>query len=247
MRDPQTLLDSSAAAAVPVLEGPCLEPRVLRFPTSTGVSFSFEEAARDGVAWRVKRAIDILIAASVLLVLSPALVAVALLVRITDPGPIFHRRRVVGRGGVAFDAFKFRTMRVDADRVLQADNALWDKFKTNFKLPDDPRITGIGRVLRRYSLDEIPQLLNVLRGEMSVVGPRMITETELERYGHHAARLVTVRPGITGLWQVSGRQLTTYERRVELDMHYIDDWSLALDLKILARTPLVVLRADGAY
>jgi lipopolysaccharide/colanic/teichoic acid biosynthesis glycosyltransferase len=247
MRDPQRLLDPSAAAALPVLEGPRLEARVLRFPTPSGVPFSFDQEAPTGMAWRAKRAVDLLIAGGVLLVLTPALIVIALLVFGTDRGPIFHRRRVVGRGGVTFDAFKFRTMRVDADRVLQADNALWEKFKTNFKLPDDPRITAVGRLLRRYSLDELPQLFNVLRGEMSVIGPRMITEAELERYGHHAVRLVTVRPGITGLWQVSGRQLTTYERRVELDMHYIDDWSLALDLKILAKTPLVVLRADGAY
>jgi exopolysaccharide production protein ExoY len=240
------MLDSTAAT-VPVLRGLGLQSRVLRFPTPAGVPFDVDQEAPTPFGWRVKRAMDVLIAGTVLALLAPALMLIALAVRFTDPGPIFHRRRVVGRGGVPFDAFKFRTMRVDADRLLQADNALWDKFKTNFKLRDDPRMTPVGRILRRYSLDELPQLLNVLRGEMSVIGPRMITEAELERYGHHATTLVTVRPGITGLWQVSGRQLTTYERRVELDMQYITEWSLALDLKILARTPLVVIRADGAY
>jgi lipopolysaccharide/colanic/teichoic acid biosynthesis glycosyltransferase len=158
-----------------------------------------------------------------------------------------HRRRVVGRGGREFDAFKFRSMRVDADRVLKADAELWAAFSTNHKLPNDPRITPVGRLLRRYSIDELPQLFNVLRGEMSLIGPRMVTAPELERYGAHVDTLLTVQPGMTGLWQVSGRQTTSYARRVELDMHYIEHWTLLLDLQILLKTPLVVVRGEGAY
>jgi lipopolysaccharide/colanic/teichoic acid biosynthesis glycosyltransferase len=138
-------------------------------------------------------------------------------------------------------------MRTDADRVLEADADLFAKFQANHKLPNDPRITPIGRVIRRYSIDELPQLFNVLRGEMSLIGPRMVTVPELERYGQHVDTLLSVQPGMTGLWQVSGRQTTTYERRVELDVHYVQHWSLMLDLRILLKTPLVVFRGEGAY
>lgn len=194
-----------------------------------------------------KRCLDLSVALLSLVVLAPLLLVTALAVKCTSRGPVFHRRRVVGLGGQAFDALKFRTMRVDADRILQADAELWAAYVANFKLPRDPRITPIGRVLRRFSLDELPQLVNVLRGEMSLVGPRMVTAPELERYGAHVQTLLSVRPGITGLWQVSGRQTTTYERRVELDLHYITHWSLLLDLRILLKTPLVALRGEGAY
>jgi lipopolysaccharide/colanic/teichoic acid biosynthesis glycosyltransferase len=195
----------------------------------------------------VKRTIDLLAASAICVLLAPLLLITAAAIKISSPGPILHRRRVVGRGGVPFDAFKFRSMRVDADRVLETDADLFAKFKTNHKLPNDPRITPIGRVIRRYSIDELPQLFNVLRGEMSLIGPRMVTAPELERYGAHVDTLLTVQPGMTGLWQVSGRQTTTYERRVELDMHYIEHWSLLLDLRILLKTPLVVFRGEGAY
>jgi lipopolysaccharide/colanic/teichoic acid biosynthesis glycosyltransferase len=182
-----------------------------------------------------------------LVCLAPALVAIAIGIKLSDRGPVLHRRRVAGWRGGTFNAFKFRTMRVEADQLIKADAALWAAYVTNYKLPDDPRITRFGRLLRKYSLDELPQLFNVLRGEMSLVGPRMVTEAELSRYGDRAGELLSVRPGITGLWQVSGRQTTTYERRVELDMFYIDHWSLWLDLQILSKTPLVVMRAQGAF
>ena len=194
-----------------------------------------------------KRLLDLLMASIGLLLLLPLLIATAAAVRITSRGPVFHRRRVVGRGGRPFDAFKFRSMRVDADRILQADAELWAAYLQNFKLSDDPRITPIGRFLRRYSIDELPQLLNVVRGEMSLVGPRMLTAAELTRYGNRVSVLLSVRPGITGLWQVSGRQTTTYERRVELDLHYVEHRSWWLDLRILVKTPLVALRGEGAY
>jgi len=195
----------------------------------------------------VKRALDVSVALAVGLLLTPLLVATVIAIKVTSPGPLFHRRRVVGRGGRPFDAFKFRSMRVDADRIIQDDAALWAAFQTNHKLPHDRRVTPIGRILRRFSIDELPQLLNVLRGEMSLIGPRMVTAAELERYGPHVPTLLSVSPGMTGLWQVSGRQTTSYERRVELDMHYVTHWNLWLDLSILLRTPLVVLRGEGAY
>jgi lipopolysaccharide/colanic/teichoic acid biosynthesis glycosyltransferase len=137
-------------------------------------------------------------------------------------------------------------MHPDADARLAADAELQHRFAAHHKLIDDPRITRIGRWLRKYSLDELPQLVNVLRGEMWLVGPRMISPSELQRFGGHQPLLLEVRPGLTGLWQVSGRQTTTYEQRIELDVAYIRGWSVKGDLAILARTPRAVLGARGA-
>jgi lipopolysaccharide/colanic/teichoic acid biosynthesis glycosyltransferase len=138
-------------------------------------------------------------------------------------------------------------MRRDADQVLLRDRALRDAFHQNFKLKSDPRVTKLGAVLRKFSLDELPQLFNVVRGEMSLVGPRMITAPELEKYGEYQQLLLTVRPGITGYWQVYGRQEVSYEERVRMDVEYIRNWSLGMDLKLLWLTPWRVIRGRGAY
>jgi lipopolysaccharide/colanic/teichoic acid biosynthesis glycosyltransferase len=200
----------------------------------------------DPVNRAVKRAFECPVALAACLALLPVMGVVALAVKLTSRGELIHRRRVAGLGGQSFDAYKFRTMVPDADAWIQKDRALRSKFAAKFKLEDDPRVTPVGRVLRKFSLDELPQLVNVLKGQMSLVGPRMITPEELTKYGAHAGRLLTVKPGLTGLWQVSGRQTTTYDRRVELDMQYIENWSLKLDLAILARTPKVVVSGRGA-
>jgi lipopolysaccharide/colanic/teichoic acid biosynthesis glycosyltransferase len=183
----------------------------------------------------------------IVLFLSPLFLAIAVLIRITTGSPVIYRRRVVGRGGKEFDAFKFRTMVNGAEKVLEQDERLKDAFTVNWKLFSDPRVTRTGRILRKYSLDELPQLLNVLRGEMSLIGPRMISPPELSRYAGLSTKLLSVRPGLTGLWQVSGRQRVSYARRIELDMTYVDRCSLSMDLSILLRTIPVVLRADGAF
>lgn len=209
---------------------------------------------RPSVAYlAAKRLIDIAGAVAGLLLLFPVYAVLALLVRLDSAGPVFHRRRVLSqqrvsdeRGPSTFDAFKFRTMVCNADAVLAADPALLSAFQLNHKLTQDPRVTRLGRTLRRLSLDELPQLLNVLSGQMSLVGPRMIAPAELERYGHHGPKLLSVKPGLTGLWQVSGRQRLSYGERIRLDMYYIDNRSIALDLLILARTIKVVLTGDGA-
>lgn len=182
-----------------------------------------------------------------LVVLSPLLLLIALLVKLSSPGPVIHRRRVVGQYGKLFDAYKFRTMVVDADAWLERSAELQARFSVNHKLPDDPRVTAIGRLLRRYSLDELPQLVNVIRGEMWLVGPRMIAPEELEKYGPFGPKLMSVKPGLTGLWQVSGRQTTSYAERVRLDMEYIDNWTVATDCRILLRTLGAVIRGTGAY
>jgi lipopolysaccharide/colanic/teichoic acid biosynthesis glycosyltransferase len=194
----------------------------------------------------LKRLVEAPVALLAILSLLPVMAIVALVVRLTSPGPVIHRRRVLGRGGVQFEAYKFRTMVPQADEWIRNNPALHSQFKRKHKLEHDPRVTHVGRILRKSSLDELPQLFNVLKGQMSLVGPRMIAPDELARYGLCAGKLLTVKPGLTGLWQVSGRQATTYDRRVELDMQYIDGWSLAMDLAILARTPLVVVGGKGA-
>jgi lipopolysaccharide/colanic/teichoic acid biosynthesis glycosyltransferase len=194
----------------------------------------------------VKRALDVTLATALLILLSPLLFVLALLVRLQAEGPVFYRRRVVGTKG-EFDAFKLRTMRADADEILARDPDLRCEFEINFKLKNDPRVTELGAVLRKMSLDELPQLWNVLMGQMSLVGPRMITAAELERYGEAAWVFRSVRPGLTGYWQIEGRQDVSYARRIQMDVYYVENWSLALDLKILLKTPWRAIRGSGAY
>jgi lipopolysaccharide/colanic/teichoic acid biosynthesis glycosyltransferase len=198
--------------------------------------------------WAVilKRAVDVLVAIFALVLLSPVLLIIAALVKMQDGGSVFYKRRVLGLNG-PFDAFKFRSMHPAADAMLDSDTALRKIFEQNFKLKDDPRITKIGAVLRRHSLDELPQLVNVLSGEMSLVGPRMITADELKKYGKYQNFVLSAKPGLTGYWQVNGRQEVGYTHRVEMDVYYIQHWSLILDLRILVRTPWKVLKGEGAF
>lgn len=194
----------------------------------------------------LKRALDFCGAAILLLLLLPVFAVLGLLVVLEDGRPVFYRRRVVGRRG-EFDAFKFRSMCRNADARLAADPALQREFERNFKLERDPRVTRVGRVLRTLSLDELPQLFNVLKGQMSLVGPRMISPAELAKYGAHQHTLTSVKPGLTGYWQVHGRQTITYEERIQMDLYYINSWSLWMDLKILCQTPAAVFKREGAY
>jgi len=194
----------------------------------------------------LKRAIDLFGSSVLLCLLSPVFLFLALLVSISDGLPVFYSRRVVGCRG-EFNAYKFRTMLRNADAILAADPELRDAFTRDFKLKSDPRVTRVGAWLRKYSLDELPQLFNVVRGQMSLVGPRMITAEELSKYGEYQELLISVKPGLTGYWQVRGRQDVSYEHRVQMDVHYITQWSLGLDLMILFETPLRVIRGEGAY
>jgi Undecaprenyl-phosphate galactose phosphotransferase WbaP len=198
-----------------------------------------------------KRALDIIGAGLGLVVLSPFFLIVALMVR-ADGGPAFFAHQRVGRGGKLFGCMKFRSMVIDSQARLEAllanDPAARAEWEATRKLKNDPRITRIGRFLRSTSLDELPQLINVLRGEMSLVGPRPVQEAEIDRhYGASAAHYMAVRPGITGLWQVSGRSETSYESRVALDVAYVSRPSMIADLTILLRTPVAVLSRRGAH
>jgi len=194
----------------------------------------------------LKRCIDLIGSAALILLLSPLFGFIAILVMLDDNFPVIYRRRVVSRHG-SFDAFKFRSMRRNADAILESDPALLAEFERNFKLKNDPRVTRVGSFLRKSSLDELPQLINILVGQMSFVGPRMITAQELEKYGEYKNLVLSVKPGLTGYWQVNGRQTVSYGERVKMDASYIGNWSLALDLKILILTPFKVLKKEGAF
>ena len=194
----------------------------------------------------VKRLIDVCGASALLALSLPLILIFACVIKLQDGGPVFHRRRVLGPGG-HFDAFKLRSMRVDADAVLERDARLREKFVLNFKLKEDPRVTRLGALMRRYSIDELPQLWNVLRGQMSLVGPRMISPAELEKFGNAAWIFSRVKPGLTGYWQVRSNHETGYEERVRMELWYVEHRSLALDLAILLKTPMRVLRGPGEY
>jgi len=181
------------------------------------------------------------------ILISPLLLAIAILIKLDSPGPVIHRRRVMGMNGKQFDAYKFRTMYINGDEILAAHPDLLAELAQNHKLKNDPRVTRVGKWLRKFSLDELPQLFNVLKGEMSLVGPRMISPAELDKYDRWDMNLLTVRPGITGMWQVSGRSDVSYEERVRLDMYYIRNWSIWLDLELLLQTVPAVIRGKGAY
>ena len=194
-----------------------------------------------------KRLIDVVGAAVGLLLVWPMLVLCAVLIKLDSPGPVIYRRQRLDRGGRKAFAYKLRTMMADADCYLEEHPELRAAFEVNFKLKADPRVTRVGKWLRILSLDELPQLVNVLRGEMSLVGPRMVSPSEADKYGNQIDKLLSVRPGITGLWQVSGRQEVDYDQRVRLDMEYIDRRSLWLDLKIILITIPTVIARRGAY
>lgn len=215
--------------------------------------FPIEAATRAPGAWPpdwLTRALDIVIAAAALVFFAPLLVLIAVAIRIADPGPVFFGHRRIGLGGRSFRCWKFRTMVVDAEARLQAilasDPEAAREWAESQKLTYDPRVTRLGNFLRRSSLDELPQFFNVLMGEMSIVGPRPIVETEAARYGEFFALYCLVRPGITGLWQISGRSDVRYFERVLFDVRYISSRNTWRDLRIILLTVPSVLAARGS-
>lgn len=195
-----------------------------------------------------KRAFDIAASSMILLALSPLMLAIALIVRVTSRGPVLFHHRRIGLFGKEFHVYKFRTMRQNAETMIcKFTPEQMAEFKTAYKLQNDPRVTPIGKFLRKTSLDELPQFINVLKGEMSIIGPRPITREELERYGIYAEMLLSVNPGITGLWQVSGRNNIAYEDRVQLDVRYVMQTCFLMDLKIFLATFRAVASRLGAY
>jgi lipopolysaccharide/colanic/teichoic acid biosynthesis glycosyltransferase len=195
----------------------------------------------------VKASLDILIGlcgSAITLILVPV---IGLLLKWEDGGAVFHRREYIGTDGQVHHFLKFRTMVEDAEVILRNDPALKAEFNCSFKLKNDPRVLRVGRFLRKYSLDEFPQFFSVLTGQLTFVGPRAITPDACERYGELLPKLLSMKPGLTGFWQVMGRQTTSYEEKIQMDMFYIDQWSIWLDLVIIAKTFSEVVRAKGAY
>ncbi len=195
----------------------------------------------------IKLLLDYAITIPALILLAPLLALVAIAIRIDSPGPVIYRRRVMGVNGTQFDAFKFRTMHINSDHLVNDNPDLLKEYQANFKIKNDPRITRIGYYLRKTSLDELPQLFNVLANQMSLVGPRMICPDELDKYNQWDINLLTVKPGLTGLWQVRGRSNVSYEERVRMDMYYIRNWTIWLDIQLLFQTIPAVLSRRGAY
>ncbi|MGO4833736.1 sugar transferase [Rhizobiaceae sp. 2RAB30] len=199
----------------------------------------------------VKRGFDVVAATAGLIVLSPLFVLLALLVKLSDGGSIFYGHRRIGRGGRIFRCLKFRTMVPNGDKVLAAHFATnpesREEWEATRKLKNDPRVTRVGQVLRKLSLDELPQMLNILQGDMSIVGPRPVVKDELDIYGSCAVFYLKSRPGLTGLWQISGRNDVSYDSRVALDRHYVENWSFSADLLIIMKTIPAVCSSRGSY
>ena len=206
-----------------------------------------DEPELSGLRKAVKQLFDVVVALILVIVLAPLLLGLAVAVRASSPGPALFAQQRVGRQGKTFRVYKLRSMYLDAEQRLDEIRHLNEHDGVLFKVRDDPRVTRIGRVLRRYSLDELPQLFNVLRGDMSLVGPRPPLADEVARYETDVHRRLLVKPGITGLWQVSGRSNLAWEDAVRLDLHYVENWSLGLDVSILLRTAIAVLARRGAY
>ncbi|OLP18831.1 galactosyl-1-phosphate transferase [Leptolyngbya sp. 'hensonii'] len=200
-----------------------------------------------------KRLFDIVFSSAVLVLFSPVYLLLVLLIALTSRGSIFYVQERIGRNHKPFDCIKFRTMVANADEILsemmETSPHLRQEFEDSFKLKHDPRVTWIGQFLRVTSLDEFPQFWNVLKGDMSVVGPRPLVEQELPKYGKYIDKILTIRPGITGLWQVSGRNDIPYHRRVQIDLYYVNCWNFWMDLWIILKTIRVVLfpKNNGAY
>ena len=203
------------------------------------------------VGGRSKRFLDVVVALLALMAVLPLMIVIALLIRRTGGGSAIYAHERVGYSGRTFPCYKFRTMVRDADAALASHLASNPEaaieWRETQKLRNDPRVTPVGRLLRKSSLDELPQLINILRGDMSCVGPRPVTVGELERYGEYARDYLSARPGLTGRWQVTGRSNTDFPTRVSLDKQYVRNWSLLSDLAILAKTPLAVVRTEEVF
>jgi len=195
----------------------------------------------------LRRAFDIMISLTGLPMVGFFYIFVGIATKIQDGGPVIYRRKVMGKDGKEFDAFKFRSMLVDADEILERNPELKKEFEENYKLKNDPRLTRIGGLIRKTSIDELPQIVNVFLGQMSLIGPRMKVQEEVDKYyGDLKGKLLTVKPGITGFWQVSGRQEVNYDERVRMDMFYIDHWTIWLDIVIIIKTIWKVIKREGA-
>lgn len=210
-------------------------------------TFNIKPLSLHGSNYAMKRSFDVLVSLAILTIIGPLLLIISLLIRLDTPGPALFSQDRMGFRGRKFKLFKFRTMVSNADDYIEELKHLSDRSGPVFKMKNDPRVTRVGRWLRALSIDELPQILNVLRGDMSLVGPRPQVLWEAAHYDEHAKKRLRVMPGITGLWQVSGRAALSYEEMINLDIYYLENWSLGLDLKILIRTLPAIFAREGAY
>lgn len=195
----------------------------------------------------IKRAFDFISAFLLLILISPIFLIIAIAIKVDSKGPVFFKHMRVGKNGKPLPTYKFRTMVTNAEELLKKLTPEQKKeYEENFKLENDPRITKVGNILRKTSLDELPQLLNIIIGNMSVVGPRPVVRKELEKFGDQVDKLLSVTPGLTGYWQANGRSNTTYEERVAMELYYVDHYSIWLDIKIIFQTVGAVIRKEGA-
>lgn len=195
----------------------------------------------------LKRSFDIILGILAIVLLSPLMIIVSIAIKLNSKGSVIFKQKRVGLNGKYFNIYKFRTMVCNAEDTLKKlTEEQKREFEKNFKLENDPRITSIGKILRKTSLDELPQLLNIVYGNMSIVGPRPIVQNEIYKYGKYTKKLFSVKPGLTGMWQANGRSSTSYQQRIRMDMYYIDNRSLWMDFKIIVKTAMSVLKSEGA-
>ncbi len=196
-----------------------------------------------------KRIFDLLVSSLVFIICIPIFLIVGIFIKIDSRGPVFYKHKRIGKNGKTIYLYKFRSMYNDADvrlKELLKDPKIKKEWEENYKLHNDPRITRVGKILRRTSIDELPQLLNILKGDMSLIGPRPLVDGEIEKYGKNKSKFLSVTPGLTGFWACSGRSNITYKERMELELYYVDHMSLFLDIKIIFKTIIAVLKGHGA-
>ena len=196
---------------------------------------------------KIKRVIDVILASVALILLSPLFAIIAIAIKIDSKGPVFFAHKRIGKNGKIIKLYKFRSMVINAEELIKSFTPeQMREYKENYKLTNDPRITKVGKFLRKTSLDELPQLINIINGDLSIIGPRPVVADELEKYGVNKDKFLSVTPGLTGYWAANGRSNTTYEQRMETELYYIDNLSLKMDIKVFFKTILSVLKKEGA-
>ena len=196
---------------------------------------------------KIKRVIDVILASVALILLSPLFAIIAIAIKIDSKGPVFFAHKRIGKNGKIIKLYKFRSMVINAEELIKSFTPeQMREYKENYKLTNDPRITKVGKFLRKTSLDELPQLINIINGDLSIIGPRPVVADELEKYGVNKDKFLSVTPGLTGYWAANGRSNTTYEQRMEMELYYIDNLSLKMDIKVFFKTILSVLKKEGA-
>lgn len=207
---------------------------------------SYQRAKKMGYL-KIKRIVDVILSIIGIVILSPIFLIIAILIKIDSKGKIIFKHKRIGKGGKTIYIYKFRTMVENAEELIKKFNEEQMKeFNENFKLTQDPRITKIGKFLRKTSLDELPQIINIIKGELSIIGPRPVIDEELEKYGENKEKFLSITPGLTGYWQANGRSCTTYDERMKMELYYIDNMSIKMDIKIFFKTIVSVIKKEGA-